>query len=153
MNFIAHGPDTSHLIGKLSTRWADALCTRPMEPELSQLAKDAQVENPIADLQTLSAYAPLNKARLAYQAGKYQESINQAKIALSVKSDLAPAYWAMGISYGQLNQWDMAITNLEEALKIDKNYGDAKDGLKWAKAGQKAAEKGNAPKAKSPQWN
>jgi hypothetical protein len=39
-------------------------------------------------------------------------------------------------------QWDLAITNLEIALKIDKDYGDAKDSLKWAKDGQKAAKTG-----------
>jgi hypothetical protein len=47
----------------------------------------------------------------------------------------------------------LAITNLEAALKIDKDYGAAKDALKWAKEGQSAAKKGKCPKAQNPQWN
>jgi len=119
-----------------------ALCTRPMEADLIQVANDAQVSKPVPNLQTLKNYALLSKARMAFQAGKYQESINQAKNALLVKPDFAPAYWAIGISYGMSGQWDLAITNLEIALKIDKDYGDAKDSLKWAKDGQKAAKTG-----------
>ena len=130
-----------------------ALCTRPMEPELLQLAKDAQVSSPVPDLATLKPYVPLNKARLAYQAGQYQESINQAKNALWLKPDFASAYWAMGISYGMLGQWDEAIANLGAALKLDKKYSDAKDGLRWAKQGQSAAKKGKPPKLAPPQWN
>jgi len=130
-----------------------ALCTRPMEADIFQIAKDAQPHQPVPDVLTLKAYIPLNKAQLAYHAGQYHESINQAKNAILLKSDFAPAYWAIGISYGRLGQWDLAITNLKTALKIDKDYGDAKDGLKWAKEGQKAAKPGSSPKAATPEWN
>ena len=124
-----------------------------MEAEILQFAKDAQVNVPVPDILTLKAYVPLNKARIAFHAGQYQESIDQAKNALWVKSDFAPAYWGMGISYGMMGQWDFAITNLEAALKIDKDYGDAKDALKWAKEGQKAAKSGGKIKTQSPQWD
>lgn len=153
MNFLVHGPDTNHLIGKMTTRWGSALCTRPMQAGLYQLSKDAQVNIAVADVATLEAYVPINKARLAYRAGQYQESIYQAQNALSLKADLAPAYWGMGISYGMTGQWDLAIINLEAALKIDKEYGDAKNALKWAKEGQKAAKTGGKNKAPNPQWN
>jgi tetratricopeptide (TPR) repeat protein len=153
MHFLVHGPDINHFIGKMTTRWGVALCTRPMEAGLLAIAKDAQVKKPVPDLQTLKDYALLGKARVAYQAGQYQESITQAKNALPVKPDFAPAYWAIGISYGRLGQWDLAITNLETALKIDKDYGDAKDALKWAKEGQKAAKTGGRIKEQNPQWN
>jgi tetratricopeptide (TPR) repeat protein len=129
------------------------ICARPMEAEILQIAKDAQVNKPVPDVLTLKADVPLHKARLAYRAGQYQESIAQAKNALLVKPDFAPAYWAIGISYGMSDQWDRAITNLEAALKIDKDYGDAKDALKWAKEGQKAAKTGGRIKAQDPQWN
>lgn len=151
--FLVNGTDTNHIMGKLTTHWAGALCTRPMEADLLQIAKDAQVNSPVQDLVTLKAYVPLNKARMAYGAGQYQESLAQAKNALLIKPDLAPAYWGIGISYGMLSQWDLAVTNLETALKIDKKYDDAKNSLKWAKEGQQAAKKNKSPKAKSPQWN
>jgi tetratricopeptide (TPR) repeat protein len=139
-----------HLIGLWDVY---ALCTRPMEADLLQIAKDAQVVYPVQDILTLKANIPLTKARLAYQADNFQESIAQSKNALFIKSEFAPAYWAIGISYGRLGQWDLAITNLQEAINIDNGYGDAKDALKWAKQGQKAAGKGESPKAQSPLWN
>jgi len=151
--FLVNGPDINHVVGKRSLHWAGALCTRPMEADLLQIAKDAQVNNPVPDISTLQAYVPLNKARLAYRAGQFQESITQSKSAIMLKPDLASAYWGAGISHGMLGQWDLAITNLEAALKLDKTYADAKDALKWAKTGQKAAKNGKSPKAQSPQWN
>ena len=123
-----------------------------MEADLIQVANDAQVSKPVPNLQTLKNYALLSKARMAFQAGKYQESINQAKNALLVKPDFAPAYWAIGISYGMSGQWDQAIASLGAALKIDKGYGDAKDSLQWARDCQKAAKHGKSAKDKLPLW-
>jgi len=130
-----------------------AECVRPMEADLLLTAKAAEVNHPVPDLQTLQTFIPLNKARLAYQAGNYQESLSQAQIAVSLKADPATAYWGIGISYGRLGQWDQAISNLQSALAIDKNYRDAETALKWAKDGLKAAKKGKQPKEPSPKWN
>jgi len=130
-----------------------AVCVRPMEADLLQAAKAAEVNHPVPDLQTLQNSIPLNKARLAYQTGNYQKSVSQAQLAVSLKADPATAYWGIGISYGSLGQWDQAISNLESALAIDKNYRDAENALKWAKDGQKAAKKGKQPKEPSPKWN
>ena len=90
-----------------------------MEPDLLQAAKAAAVNHPVPDLQTLQTFIPLNKARLAYQAGNYQESINQAQIAVGLKADPATAYWGIGISYGRLGQWDQAISNIQSAPRMD----------------------------------
>jgi tetratricopeptide (TPR) repeat protein len=107
----------------------------------------------VPDVQTLQTFIPLNKARLAYRTGNYQDSITQAQIAISLKADPASANWGIGISYGRLGQWDQAIAHLQSALAIDKNSGAAVTALKWAKAGQKAAKKGKLPKEPSPTWN
>ena len=130
-----------------------AECVRPMEADLLLIAKAAEVNYPVPDLKTLQTFIPLNKARLAYQAGNYQESISQAQIAVSLKADPPTSYWGIGISYGRLGQWDQAISNLQSALAIDKNYEDAETALKWAKDGLKAAKKGKQPKEPSPKWN
>jgi tetratricopeptide (TPR) repeat protein len=130
-----------------------ALCNRVMEADLLQLAKDAQIIGPMPDLVTLKAMAPLYKAWRAYHVGQYQESVNQAKNALLIKPDYAFAYWALGISYGRLEQWDLAISNLETSLKIEKNYEQAMWSLNWAQEGQKAAKKGKSPKLQGPQWD
>jgi len=128
-----------------------ALCVRPMEPEILEIAKDAQVGEPVPDLQTLKANVPLTKARLAYQAGQYQESVTQAQNALSIEPGMQTAYWGMGISYGMLGQWDLAIANLNSAVKLGKN-DETKAALQWAKASQKAAKKGEKPKIKGKEW-
>lgn len=129
-----------------------ALCVRPIDPDLLQIAKDAQVNVPVPDLQTLKAYVPLNKARLAYEAAQYQDSITQARNALSMEPRLQTAYWGIGISYGMLGQWDLAIANLNSAYKLDKNQGDVYGALQWAKASKKAAKKGEKPKIKGKEW-
>ena len=129
-----------------------AICVRSMEPDLLVAAKASEVNHPVPDLQTLQDFIPLNNARLAYQAGKYQESVAQAQIAISLKADPAVAYWGIGISYGRLGQWDQAVSNLQTALSIDKNSNDAKIALKWANDGLKASKRGKLPKEPSPTW-
>jgi len=139
-------------VSKVSDRNA-VLCVRPIDPDLLQIAKEAQVSQPVPDLLTLKANVPLNKARQAFQSRDYQAAIAQAQSALAIKPDVAPAYWGIGISYGSLGQWDQAISNLQSALAIDKNYRDAKTGLQWAKDGLQAAKKGKQPKGPSPKWS
>jgi len=129
-----------------------AICVRSMEPDLLATAKAAEVNNPVPDFQTLQTFIPLNNARLAYQAGNYQESIAQAQIAVSLKADPAVAYWGIGISYGRLGQWDQAVSNLQTALSIDKNSYEVQTALKWARDGLKASKKGKQPKETSPTW-
>jgi len=138
---------------QVTQSFVGALCVRSMEQDLIQTAKAAAVDHPVPDLQTLQTFIPLNKARLAYQSGNYQESIAQAQIAISLKADPATANWGIGMSYGRLGHWDQAIANLQSALAIDKNFGDAEAALKWAKDGLKAAKKGKLPKEPSPAWN
>jgi Protein of unknown function (DUF1566)/Tetratricopeptide repeat len=150
----ALNPDRSEAherVSKASDRNA-ALCVRPIDANLLQLAHDAQPSHPVPDLLTLKADVPLNLARLSFQAGRYQDAIAHSQGALAIKPDLADAYWGIGISYGMLGQWDQAISNLESALKIDKGYGDAKDSLQWARDNQKAAKHDKTAKDKSPIW-
>ena len=138
-------------VSKVSDRNA-VLCVRAIDADLLQLAREAQVSHPIPDILTLKANVPLNLARLSFKAGRYQDAIAQSQAALAIKPDLADAYWGIGISNGMLGQWDEAISNLEAALKIDKNYAEAKDSLQWAKDSQKAVKQGKTTKAKSPTW-
>ncbi|MGA7830473.1 MAG: DUF1566 domain-containing protein [Terracidiphilus sp.] len=150
----ALNPDRSEAherVSKVSDRNA-VLCVRPIDADILQLAQDAGVSHPVPDLLTLKANVPLNRARMAFQAQRYQDAIAQSQGALAIKPDLADAYWGIGISYGMLGQWDQAITNLESALKIDKGYGDAKDSLEWAKDNQKAVKHGKTAKDKPPLW-
>jgi tetratricopeptide (TPR) repeat protein len=124
-----------------------------MEAELLQIAKDAQVSHPVSDVEALKKYVPLNKARLAYQAGQYQESVTLAQQALAFNDDPVSVYYGLGIAYGRLGQWDQALANLGSARKIDKDSTLVKAALKWAKKGRKAAAKGRQAKEKPPVWD
>jgi tetratricopeptide (TPR) repeat protein len=137
---------------KMVQQSAGAECVRSMEQDLLQIAKEAEVDHPVPNVQTLQTFIPLNKARLAYQAGNYQESIVQAQVAISLKADPARANWGIGISYGRLGQWDQAIASVQSALAINKNFADAETALKWAKDGLKSAKKGKLPKEPNPTW-
>jgi Protein of unknown function (DUF1566) len=138
---------------KMTETYMGVVCVRAMEPDLLQAAKAAAVDHPVPDLKTLETFIPLNKARLAYQAGNYQESIAQAQVAIALKADPARANWGIGISYGRLGQWSQAIANIQSALAINKNFAAATTSLKWAKDGLKAAKKGKLPKEPNPTWN
>jgi tetratricopeptide (TPR) repeat protein len=150
----ALNPDRSEAherVSKVSDRNA-VLCVRAIDADLLQIAHDAQVSHPIPDILTLKASVPLNLARSSFRAGRYQDAIAQSQAALAIKPDFADAFWGIGISNGMLGQWDEAISNFETALKIDKNDGDAKDSLQWAKDSQKAVKQGKIAKAKPPIW-
>jgi tetratricopeptide (TPR) repeat protein len=134
------------------TSGMDTFCVRPMEPDLLQFAKEAQVTSPVPDVQTLKAYVPIAQAHASFKAGQYQAAMTEANGALAIEPKFAPAYWAMGVSAGMLGQWDQAIANLQTAVKIDKNYNNGNAALKWAEEGQKAAKKGESPKDKAPVW-
>jgi hypothetical protein len=54
-------------------------------------------------------------------------------------------------SYIGLREWDLALTNLNAALKIDKDYPNALYALYWAKEGKAAAKKGKT--VGIPTWN
>ncbi len=124
-----------------------------MEPDLLQIARDAQTSTAVPDVQTLKAWVPIAQAHASFKAGQYQAAMTEANGALALEPKFAPAYWAMGVSAGMLGQWDQAVANLQTAVKIDKNYNGGKAALKWAQEGQKAAKKGAGPKEKAPVWN
>jgi len=126
-----------------------ALCTRTMEPDLLQIATDAQIDQAVPDLLTLKASALVGKAKLAYRARQFPEVVAQGQAALQIEPQFAPAYQVIGIGYGMLGQWDLAVSNLETAAKLDKSY---KSALQWAKAGQSAAKKGQQIDAISLLW-
>jgi hypothetical protein len=116
----------------------DALCVRQMEPDLLALAKQAEVDHPVPDLQTLKANIPLTEAKSALGNQNYQQSISDLQATLALQPNLEEADFDLGIAYGGLNQWNQAITSFSAVLKLEKSNQSALSGLKWAKKEQKA---------------
>jgi hypothetical protein len=138
--------------GKGKAREFNALCVRQMEPDLLALAKQAQVDHPVSDLQTLKANVPLTQAKIAFGNQDYPNSISDLQAALAIQPNLEEADFALGVSYGALNQWDQSIASFNAVLKLEKNNQSALAGLKWAKQEQKSQTTHGKVKAKPPIW-
>ncbi len=79
-----------------------------------------------------------------YQAGKYQDSVDAAKVALRLKPDAVLAYNNIAVAYLQLKKYDEALTNIKEALRLQPDLALAKTNLAWILREQAAAN-GTAP--------
>jgi protein O-mannosyl-transferase len=96
-----------------------------------------------------SAAAQLINASLkAYQAGQFQQSIADARVALKMDPRSAEAWNNIGAGYGAMHQWDQGIAAEQQALKLNPGLQIARNNLQWFLS-QKTAEGGKtagAPK-------
>jgi tetratricopeptide (TPR) repeat protein len=74
----------------------------------------------------------LNASLRANQAGRYQESIQDARAALRLRPNYAEAYNNIAAGYESLGQWDEAIAAAKEAIRINPGYQLAKNNLAWS---------------------
>ena len=80
-----------------------------------------------------------------YRSGNYTACIADAQKALDINPNTAPAYNNIGAAYAALQQWDLAIQNEREALRVDPSFAVAKNNLEAytqqvAQASPKTAE-------------
>lgn len=73
----------------------------------------------------------INLSLAQYRAGRYAQSIVSAGRALQLKPDSAEAYTNLGAGYGALRQWDEALRNEREALRINPGLQIARNDLEW----------------------
>jgi hypothetical protein len=123
---------TFHKVKLTKSKSMGVICTRQMEPEIVQAAKEAEVGFPVESLQVLEVNVPLRLAREAFEAGKYQDCLVQTKRALQIMPQSAFSHWADGICSGMAGQWDDAIADEQAAVKLDRTFRDARYALKWA---------------------
>lgn len=71
----------------------------------------------------------INASLHQYQSGNYQGCIDDAKRALKIKPDSAIAYANIGAGYAGLREWDIAIQNEREALRLDPAFALARNNL------------------------
>ena len=77
-----------------------------------------------------------------YFQGKLEQAIQEYKKAITLESDYALAYNALGVLFSSKQEWETAITQYKQALSINPNYADALKNL-----GQALWEKGNSIEA------
>jgi tetratricopeptide (TPR) repeat protein len=66
-----------------------------------------------------------------YQKAAYLQSIASARKALQLDPGSVEAYTNIGAAYGALRQWDEAIRNEREALRLKPDFQLAKNNLNW----------------------
>ncbi|HOK02812.1 MAG TPA: tetratricopeptide repeat protein [Spirochaetota bacterium] len=69
----------------------------------------------------------LGKSYIA--AGRYNDAVDELNIAISLKSDFAPAYFEMGNAEYKRYNYKESKKNFQLAIKYDKNYIDAYNNL------------------------
>ena len=73
----------------------------------------------------------LNQSQQHYQAGRFKECIAMARRAVKLNPKSKQAFNNIGICAGNLQLWDEAIQNMQEALRLDPNFQVAKNNLAW----------------------
>jgi tetratricopeptide (TPR) repeat protein len=107
-------------------------------------------DDPVA--QAMLTYAPapqtaswINMSLDQYRQGEYRQSIDTARRALQLDPNSAEAYNNIGASYGAMQQWDVAIQNEREALRLRPDLQIAKNNLALFR--QKKMADGTTPEA------
>jgi tetratricopeptide (TPR) repeat protein len=79
-----------------------------------------------------AAEARLNASLEHYNAGRYQQCIDEAREALKLKADYAEAYNNIAAGYIKLENWDEAIKNARESLRLKPSLVIARNNLNAA---------------------
>jgi tetratricopeptide (TPR) repeat protein len=74
----------------------------------------------------------LNASLESYNAGRFQQCIDEAREALKVKPDYPEAYNNIAAGYIRLGNWDEAIQNAQEAVRLKPDFALARNNLNLA---------------------
>lgn len=74
-------------------------------------------------------FAYREKAIALYDMGKYRESVNVLRRAVTLQNSFDEGYYWMGKAYERLNDKDSAIQSYQNALLYDKNFVEAREAL------------------------
>jgi protein O-mannosyl-transferase len=73
----------------------------------------------------------INRSLEQYKQAQYPQSIESARRALQLDPNSAEAYLNIGAGYGAMQQWDEAVRNEREALRLKPGLQLAQNNLKW----------------------
>ena len=100
-----------------------ALCARTMEPDLlAALAKAAHPPTPVANLVALKSVPSLVQGEDAMVNGQFQDAVDSIKQGLAIDPQSTRGLHDLALAQSHLGQWSDAVTTMQEALKIDKNF-------------------------------
>lgn len=94
----------------------------------------------------------INRSLEQYREALYSQSIESARHALQLDPNSAEAYTNIGAGYGAMQQWDEAIRNEREALRLKPGMQLAQNNLDWYLR-QNAAARGNPALPANPTAN
>jgi tetratricopeptide (TPR) repeat protein len=129
----------------------DTLNLSPDDPgALNYLARSQNLKDPIPTAEQVAAAQPtpdgyLNLSLLYHRAGRYQDSIEAAKKALSLKPDFPEAYNNIAAAQQSMGHWDEAIQAAQEAIRLKPDFQLAKNNLQW-ELNQKRLQQGGTGK-------
>jgi tetratricopeptide (TPR) repeat protein len=86
---------------------------------------------PLSAAQAAQADDLLAQSLQHYQAKRFTECLDTALRSAKLNPNSAPAFNNAGICAGNLQMWGAAITNTEEAIRLDPNFQLAKNNLAW----------------------
>jgi tetratricopeptide (TPR) repeat protein len=98
---------------------------------LTFVSDDGLAQQTLRRPQKLTADDWINRSLVQYKQAAYTQSIASARKALQLDPNSIEAYTNIGAAYGALHQWDEAIRNEREALRLKPDFQLAKNNLNW----------------------
>ncbi len=80
----------------------------------------------------------LNASLRDNRAGRYPESIADARAALRLRPGYAEAYNNIAAAYASMGKWDQAIAAAQTAVRLKPDFQQAKNNLAWAESQMKS---------------
>jgi len=122
-----HESPTETAPARVPWRWAimAVLVVISIYPVIRRLAVHANAPPPAAST------AAINLSFQAFNAGQFERTITYAKVALQADRNSADAYNNIAAAYARLRNWDLAIQNIQHALRLRPGYQLAKNNLAW----------------------
>ena len=100
---------------------------------------EGEDEGPSEALVAEGARAALARSAELFNQRRFDESLEAARRALTLRPDSADAYNNMAVAYVGLGRWDDAIEAANQAIRLNPDFQLAKNNLAWA-----MTEKANA---------
>lgn len=113
----------------------DAIRLRPdyqlAKNNLAWFRSEKAVARPVTPAEAEQATDFLNQSVQHYEAKRFEQCLVTALRSTRLNPTLAPAFNNAGICAGNLQLWDEAIRNTQEAIRLDPNSELAKNNLAW----------------------